>query len=193
MDDRLLQQVRRDRSPKRDELSPEDVLELNALYAKIKEINLDKAVAERIASLTPVERLVEDLKEGKPVERRLRKPHHNTVRAKKRKVKAKYYREVYKPRRNMNLAKMLTTPEGWWKYLTEGSWKKRGVEVELTYEEFVEHIYPVSVGKGLIPVFLRYDSEKPISLENVIVKDTKSRSVVFDGAEHKLRLLGMIL
>ena len=93
----------------------------------------------------------------------------------------------------MNLAKMLTTPEGWWKYLTEGSWKKRGVEVELTYEEFVEHIYPVSVGKGLIPVFLRYDSEKPISLENVIVKDTKSRSVVFDGAEYKLRLLGMIL
>ena len=59
MDDRLLQQVRRDRSPKRDELSPEDVLELNALYAKIKEINLDKAVAERIASLTPVERLRE--------------------------------------------------------------------------------------------------------------------------------------
>jgi hypothetical protein len=177
-------------------LSMEDVRELTELYEKIKAIDLDKAVEERVASRTPVEQLVEDLKANVPNARRALakpKPHYHTVRAKKRKHHRDYVREVYRPRRKAALAEKLSTPEGWWEYLNIAWDKRPDVKVELTYDEFVEYIYPVTAGVGLVFVVLRYDTNKPVRLDNIYIKDTKSRRVLFDGKEHVLRSLGYII
>lgn len=171
-------------------LSPEDVLELQELWEKLKEIDLEKA-------RTPMSELIDRLKNNKEVKKALYKKrgpgrprvHHKT----KKKRKKAYWVQVAKPRRAARLATELRTPEGWWKHLNT-SWKKRKVEVKLSYGEFVEYIYqPIIEGKGRLPIFQRIDPHKAIALANVVVVDSTTREVLFDGNEHVLRVGGFIL
>lgn len=183
---------------KRGELSPEDVLEMQLLWEKVRTIDLDKAVAERIGKLTPVEKMIEGLEKNRSVKdlRRAIKPkklHYKTKKARIRKQKKVYYQEVAKPRRATRVAEQLKTPEGWWDHLHRTSWNKTGTLVELTFEEYLEHIYTPIIGKGRLPLFFRYDKNKPAGLGNILVRDSETYEVLFDGKEFTLRQLGYIL
>lgn len=174
-------------------LSPDEALELQELYEKIREIDLGEVVAERVRGMTSLDKLIDDLKHEKPMVRRAKpKVHHHTKRARRRKKDREYYHEVLKPRRSKKKAEELTTPEGWWKHLTQ-TWKQMETPVDMTYEEFLETIYPVTIGVGYVPIFFRYDPKEAISIGNVLIRDSESRKVVFDGKEHLLRLKGYIL
>lgn len=183
-----------------DKLSPEDALELQALWEKIKAIDLEKAAAERLEKMTPVERMIEALKEQHGDMRKLRKEinrkkslHWKTKRKRKRARENKYYHEVLKAKRSLKRAEQLTTPEGWWQHLNKVSWKPMGAKVKMTYEEFVRYFYEPYIGKGRLVVFYRYDKKGPISLGNVLVRDNETREVVFDGKEYLMEQAGYVL
>lgn len=175
-------------------ISPEEALEMQELYRKIREIDLGEVVAERVRGMTTLDKMIADLEQAKPMNRKAKptKVHHHTKRARRRKKDREYYHEVLKPRRSKKKAEELTTPEGWWKHLMF-TWKQMGTKVDMSYEEFVEVIYPVSAGAGYVPIFFRYDPKEAISIGNVLIRDSESRKVIFDGKEHLLRLMGVLL
>lgn len=60
---------------------------------------------------------------------------------------------------------------------------------EITYEEFLEYVFP-KLGDR-IPIVRRYDTKKGWSLENTIWFDSDDKTkVLFDGNEWRLRQLG---
>jgi hypothetical protein len=179
-------------------MSVEEALEMQELFLKIREIDLGEVNKERLSGMTALDKLINDLKHEQPIATHRRtvakkaKPHYKTVQAKRRRKDREYYHEVLKPRRRRALATELLTPEGWWKYLGN-TWKQMGTVVELTYEQFLEYVYPMSVGSGYVPIFFRYNPKAPLSLGNILVRDSETRKVLFDGKEHLLREMGCIL
>jgi hypothetical protein len=64
--------------------------------------------------------------------------------------------------------------------------------VELTEEEWNREVEP-RIGRENVPVVFLVDREKPVSLGNILVRDSDSRSLLFDGTEYLMRKLGYIL
>lgn len=173
-------------------MSAEDALELAELLGKLKGIDLDAIKAEEETAVT---RLVKDLRNNKTVSRALKGKGrykanlHWKTKAHKRRA---YYAEVGAPRRREKIAEQLTTPEGWYEYLTVG-WHRHKVPYRLTLEEWLSTLYPLTVGRGKVPVFKRYNTRRPMALDNVIVRDMDSREVLFDGADWKMQQMGYTL
>ena len=186
---------------KKDNLSPEDILAIQEVWEKLKGIDLEKAAEERLAKLTPVERMIEALNEKHGDMRKLRKDlnkkkratHWRTKRKRKRAKENRYYHSTLKAKRSLERAEQLKTPEGWWKHLNKVSWKPMKAKVTMTYEEFLEHFYEPYIGKGRLVIFYRYDKQGPISLGNVLVRDNENREVLFDGKEYLLQQAGYVL
>jgi hypothetical protein len=174
-------------------MSPSDALMLSDLLDQLKGIDLNQTAS--VMDATPVDRLISDLKNNKTVSRALKGKGrykanlHWKTKAHRRKA---YYAEVGAPRRRRKIAEQLTTAEGWFAYLVTG-WKIHRTPFTLTLEEWVTQLYPVTVGRGYVPVFQRYNTRRPVSLDNVIVRDAESREVLFDGAEYSLNKLGYTL
>lgn len=175
-------------------LSPEEALEFDSLLKKLQQIDLSEYAKELERGKDDRTKLVEALKANKAVTRQLagkgrpkaRKKQHWKV---ARKKKARYNEMVGEPRRKAKLANLLEEG-GWYPYMME-SWKKHKTEVSLTKEEWDERIAPL-IG-GSVPVLRRYDTKKPVTLHNVIVYDSTTRAVLYDGAEESLRENGYIL
>lgn len=174
-------------------MSPEEMLEAARLLERICRIDLSKLEEERFEALRPVEKLVEDLRNdkklyrgpGKGLGKPKKKVHWKTKRAKWR----QYYQTSVKPRRADKLEEQLTTPEGWYAYVTR-KWKVRDIP-HFSLEEWTETIYPLLGGR--VPYFSRYSTKKGFTLENTLVRATGTGEVIFDGKEHVLRKLGYIL
>lgn len=149
---------------------------------------------EKRNALSPIDRLVEDLKANKDVARKLagkkKREHWKRAKRKKREYDKNRYREHLKPQRKKELAEKLTTARGWWEYLNR-NWRWLKTPVELTEEEWNEVLYPAIYPR--VPVFFRYDAKQPIRLDNLVVKDTETREVLFDGKEWLLRKQGYVL
>lgn len=63
---------------------------------------------------------------------------------------------------------------------------------EITYEEFLEYVFP-KLGDR-IPIVRRYDTKKGWSLSNTIWFDSDDKTkILFDGKEHLMRIKGFIL
>jgi hypothetical protein len=162
-----------------------------ALEEALSKIDLGKVVEAREKSKSTLERHIENLKENRKSERLLKpkrkKMHPKTRLAKKR----KYNREIGVPMRKRRLAILLEEKGGWY-YVCRETWSKKGRTVELTEEEWNEEVEP-GIGREHVPVVFLVDREKPVSLGNILVRDSDSRSVLFDGTEWSMRKMGYIL
>lgn len=173
---------------------PLDEIEgLMEVLGKINQIDLGKIEIEKEAKLTPQEKMIRDLKANRHIKRMLKGKgrykanlHWKTKAARNR----KYWNEIGNPRRRARIAETLNTGEGWYKYLVD-RWRIHRTEVRLTQDEWLSEIYPLLEGR--VPIFRRYDTRKPVALDNVLVRDQDTGSVIFDGAEYRLRKLGYCL
>lgn len=150
------------------------------------------AVAEERAKLTDRQNAANDLLEGKRVSRALRLakrpgPKKQHWRAKRR-WRKQYYREVLVPKERQRKAALLEG-DGWG--LVHDYWHRTCKEYTLTQEEWMEFVEPGVVGKMFY--VNRYDTTKPYTIENLIVRESSTRKVLFDGMEHKLKSLGYML
>lgn len=162
---------------------------LESLLELVNSIDLERAVEEKQAEMTPMDRLVEELRKGGTVVRKKKRPKmHYKVRRRKRR---EYYARVEAPRRKKRLAAQLAQgPQGWYKFLRK-QWQQQSIKVPLTLEEFETILWPAI--EGYVFTVRRYDTKGPIRLDNIWVEDCESRKVLWDGKEHRLRELGMIV
>ena len=176
----------------KDKLSPEDALAFNEMMLQLNQIDLTVYARELADGKSGREKLVETLKANKKLDRGLKgrglKRKKQSWQAKKA-YRKRYNEMVGEPRRKAKLAEELEK-NGWYPYLMHG-WKKNKMPVKITAEEWNSEIAPL-LGES-IPVVRRYDTKKPVCLYNCIVYDSNTRAVLYDGAEAKLRELGMIL
>ena len=180
----------------------QQALELEALLRKIGKVDLDKVQEVERSQLPQMEQLIISLEEGGDFIRKMKdrtgvgrtrstpKVHHSTLRARRRKKYRDYYHTKGRVLRRQATAKLLSTPEGWWKHITQ-KWREKGVEVLMTEEEWLTVVWPTL--EGNVPVITRYNPGLPISLDNLLVYKSNSRTVLFDGKEWKLKELGYIL
>lgn len=175
----------------KDKVRPEDVLEMNDLLRKIGEIDLGQVAVEKEARKTDLERMLDELATNRKVRRIIKGKSSKPLSWQaKRKRRREWARNVGYPRKKAKLAIELTTPEGWWKFLVH-YWRRKKITLALKEEEFYEHIYPL-IEKGNVPIFQRYENKGKISLDNLIVRNTRGE-VLWEGAEWKLRKLGYVL
>lgn len=189
----LKQLMRAQEMEKKGGISWEDVVALNKLNEALQSMTVATLLAKKEAQRSDLDKAIERLKQGKTLDRAIRKvkqprrkQHWRAARRKRR----QYYEAVAEPRRRAKLAEQLTTAEGWWEYLTAG-WRRRKAPYTLSEQEFVETLWPAVAGR--LFVIQRYDSKLPIALDNIYAVRTGTGEVLFDGKEHKLRTLGYIL
>lgn len=172
-------------------LSPELVLELQAVFDQLKGIDLSKLDEEIEQRKTKIEKLTEDVALGNKWERRLHKKkpvgrpklHWKTREANRKATRKKYYENTWKPRRKNELVEELKTSEGWYKHITR-LWKG---EV-MTLEEWEEWLWPKLEGR--VPVFKRDDTKKGWTLDNVSMYESRTGVLISSSEDYKLKLLG---
>lgn len=184
--------------------TPDEALRMIEALEKIRagvfdeKPNAPPGSAERKLKLTPIDQAVETLKAGGTFKRELKrakkvakpKKHWSTKKALKRKYDRERYKEVLRPMRKAALAESIQTAEGWWEVARKG-WERHGVPVEMTEEEFKTVVFPAFYPH--VPVFFRLDKGKGWRLDNLLVRDTESRKVLFDGNDYVLFTLGYTL
>lgn len=175
--------------------SVQELLALSSLLDTIGKIDLKEVEAAVEAQLLPVDKMVRDLKAHKQIARVVKGKgrykanlHWKTKAAKRR----KYYAMIGAPKRKERLAEMISTPEGWFDYLTQQD-KTRGRNLfKITREEWNEHVAPEL--KGRLPIIRRYNTRKPVTLENCYIVDQDNpKDVIWEGSEYRMRRLGYIL
>lgn len=98
---------------------------------------------------------------------------------------AKKYREELMPRR-----KRLAEDGMWWEYYVM-EWKKRGLKIEVSRDEWESEVAGC-IGQENVPMIFRFNTAKPVRLENIIIKDVDTKQVLFDGQEWMLKKLGAV-
>ena len=175
-------------------MTTEELLEASEILQRIMGIDLNKVELERYEALRPVDKLIEDLKQDKALQRgpkakglpRVRKKVHWRT---KRRRNREYYHAKTKWKNLEKRAESLKTGEGWYAHVIL-KWDQRGIP-HFTLEEWLEVIYPLLEGR--VPYFTRYDTGKGYVLDNILVREDKTGDVVFDGKEWLLKKLGYIL
>lgn len=156
---------------------------------------IEAAKQEERDKLTERERAARDILEGKRISRAIvAKPKvgrpRSHWRAKKR-WRKNYYREVVVPKERQRRAALLEG-DGW--SLVHDYWRRSRKEYTITKEEWMDNVEEYVTGKMF--TVNRYDTTKPYSLDNIIVRQTSSGlrgAVLFDGKECALRAKGYIL
>lgn len=182
---------------KKEGMTAEEALELERVLSVIKGIDLDRAIEQKQAEMLPVERAIARLNNGGSLVRRAKaksvrkkKAHWKTRQARKRAENQLYYARRLKDRRREELAEKLKTAEGWWEHVS-GTWKRKRVGLKITKEEWLTEVWPKVEGR--IFITYRYNTKEAMSLGNMLVKDSDTDNVLFDGKEYALRKNGYIL
>ena len=184
------------------QISPEEVIELQRTLDKLSQIDLDRVHEKEIESLPQLEQMLYALENDKSFKRTLKsrqgtgrdrktpKLHHNTRIARSRKYKRDYYHAKGRLQERRKKAQLLSTPEGWYKYLRK-KWQERKVEVKLTEQQWCDIIWPEL--KGNVPIVTRYNTGKAASIDNLLIYKNGTRDVLFDGKEWFMKEQGYIL
>lgn len=175
-------------------ISPDDALMIQRLWEEIQSINLEEVEKEREAKKTSIEKLLEDVKLGKKLERKFgeKRPvgrpklHWKTRVARRAATKRKYYQDTWKPRRKAELAEQLQTAEGWYEHITK-QWK--GEKFGLI--QWKRYLWPKLEGR--VPVFKRVDTKKGWTLDNVVMYESGTRNMMYCPEDLQLMKLGAIL
>lgn len=124
--------------------------------------------------------------------------------AKRKRLQERYYRITYP--RMLRKLHHLVKEQGWFDVMARG-WKQNGWDIQITKEQWDEHIEPILREKQVVPYTERYFPNVPVvSLGNILVYDrgasrspnqaghrSRHEKPVFDGAEWKMRQLGYML
>lgn len=178
------------------DLGPDELLEMLSLMEKLKTPAPRVEVKEPVVEVLSLDRLKGELDSvgGKGALTRAvrggrRKAHWKERKRKQRERMRPYmaqkYKEATMPRR-----KRLAEEGKWWDYYLM-EWKKRGYKVEATEEQWLEYVQPTFTEQS-VPVVFRFNTAKPIRLENLMIRDTETKTVLFDGQDWMLRQLGAI-
>lgn len=179
--------------------------ELLATLERVNTIDLEQLAAEAEAKKTELEKMTEQLRKGVVVHRRLPKwqKHSRSCdgkcggvnkcrrlqsKASRKKYLREYNLKVRAPRRARERGELLA--KGGWFALIRSVWIKHKVPFKVTKEEWEREVGTL---EDWVPVVHRLDPKKPITLENVVVRDRDSRRLLFDGGEYTLKRLGHIL
>lgn len=176
-------------------MTPEETIRWLQLQEVLNRIDLDKVIPAEVPA-TPREKLIRDLetqsakaaitkikKHGKR-----RKMHWKMKKRKQRERMRPYMAERYKkvllPQR-----RRFVEDRNWYGYYVM-EWKKRATRFELTEEQWNEKVGP-RIPEDRVPSVFRIDTSKPVSLANIVVRDSESRTVFYDGTDEQLRELGV--
>jgi hypothetical protein len=187
-------------------LSPHELVELNALFTKAnKKAQLPEKGQEGVAwpegpklpEEQTIDDLVQELRQGKTgsiIKRKIAgKKEPGAPKGKKhwkqkKRLRRERYLAVIKSERKIKKAELLESgPEGWYDHL-KVHWYQKALKIEMTKEEWTNIVWPTLGGR--IPIVRRYDTSGPISLGNILVTQSGTKRVLFDGAEWKLKEMG---
>lgn len=174
-------------------MDPALVQELQELFNQLDKIDLSALEKEQEQRKTSIERIIEDVKLGNRLVRQAakRRPpgrpklHWKTRIANRKKTKAKYYQNTWKPRRAAETAERMLTPEGWYEHITL-YWKGE----RFSLEEWLTVLWPRLEGK--VPAFKRDDVKKGWTLENVCMFESGTSKLLYCPEDWKLAKLGAI-
>ena len=162
------------------------IAKMQELTEKIKGIDLDSLRSDT-ATLAGA---IRDKKAvGRRIKQLVKKPKRRLMtKAQKRKYQREYKRAIVSPALRELRAEMWESGDTWG--IVTKSWKARGIEPEISQEDWMELVHPHIVGS--VFSLNRYDRTQGWSLENIYVVDTK-RTVLWDGKEYSLRKQGYCL
>lgn len=175
-------------------LTAEEALLLQQVWEEVNAIDLSVVEKERQAKLSNMEKLLEDAKLGKKLERKFgekRKPgrpklHWKTRAANRKLTKSKYYQNTWKPRRTAEIVEQLSSPEGWYEYVTK-RWKG---EV-FGKRQWMKYLWPKLEGR--VPVFKRLDTSRGFTMDNIIMYESGSRNILFCPEDYELAKMNATL
>jgi hypothetical protein len=170
-------------------LQPEEVLAMDALGRRLAALDLDAVIKRKLNNRPEMTKAIEKKLEGAiNRKRKKRGPGRPKVHWKTKDRRRRQYRvEVATPRRWAKEAEQWKTGEGWFAYMSK-QWRQNKYPVELTLEQWLEHVYPKVEGR--VFTVQRYIKKEPIRLDNLLILSTENQSVLFDGKEFALEQAG---
>lgn len=167
-------------------MSPEDLLRMLEGLEKIRALPDDLPAINPESLVSKLEQQSTKLALTKASKPRRQKQHWK-IRQKKQRERmrpymARKYREELMPRR-----KKLAEDGMWWEYYVM-EWKKRSLKIEVSREEWEAEVAP-RIGHEHVPIIFRFNTAKPVRLDNLMIKDTDTKEVLFDGQEWMLKKL----
>lgn len=189
----------KEKSVERVSVSAEELTRLRDLFtndAKLKEaMDFGKTEAKMLAERLRREAAIARDKPLELLPKARKKRHYKHVRKKMRAEYRKYAVPAAKRRKAA-----LLEGESW--ELVLDYWTRTKMAYRISREEWMEHVDPLV--RGRVFVVNRYNTKKPISLDNIIVRsavgcrsrrdvNTAVDEVLFDGKEFLLKEMGYIL
>lgn len=170
-----------------------------ALDAVLEALRVDELIRQAAIELPkekPLEAALEELKRDGVIRARTGKIDGRIAagkkRAKKNKARKRKNKEQQRWRRNWNKRMLEEAQQGNWYPYLEGRWRRRKRPLAFSEAEWLEHVQP-SIPDGCVIELRRYDTEKLITLDNIVVYNNANGDVLFDGSEWKMRQDGHIL
>lgn len=123
-----------------------------------------------------------------------KKTHWKAKKRKKRIYQRWYMNRVYKEKTAPVRTKL--AEEGDWYRLYRMEWTKRGFKVEVSEEEWNSVVDPIlnpPEGEKVVPVVYRLNTTKPVALGNILIRNSDTKAIVFDGHDWQLRRLGVLV
>lgn len=170
----------------------DELLRLVELDARIR----DGSLISKLPEPKPLESVLETLKrtgvvkrtgavDGRVAEGKRRKKANAT--RKRNNARQARWRRNWKERQ---LTKALEQGD-WFDYIRR-RWVDQRRKWVIEKEEWDMYVLPC-IEAGVDIQMRRYDTKAPTSLENIVVYNASTGAVLFDGQEHKMRVLGFAL
>lgn len=162
-----------------------DAEKLRAMLDKLQaEQKLNEQLAEEIIPKTAIELKLEEIKlkeDGRKLAGKKR-AKKNKQRKRKNERERGYHKRIRHKRWTM-------AAEGNWWPKVRRTWSQRGLKIDITEEQWNEHVAP-SIPAGVLIAVNRYDTKKGISLDNIFLTESQKSHVLWDGKEHILKIKG---
>jgi len=172
-------------------MTAEEAIQVMKVLGKISQIKTEaekrksQALINELSSVGGKQKLTKATAPKKPGRPKKHWKHKKRVhRTYMREYMNRKYKALIAPKR-----KQLAAEGSWYEYYMM-EWKKRGFKVEVTMEEWEEHVQPRIGDK--VPTLFRLNTSKPVALYNILVKDSGTKETIFDGTDWMLNQLGVL-
>lgn len=172
-------------------MTAEEAVQVMKVLGKISQIKTEaekrksQALINELSSVGGKQKLTKATAPKKPGRPKKHWKHKKRVhRTYMREYMNRKYKALIAPRR-----KQLAAEGSWYEYYLM-EWKKRGFKVEVTKEEWDQHVQP-RIGDR-VPTLFRLNTAKPVALYNILVKDSGTKETIFDGTDWMLNQLGVL-
>lgn len=169
----------------------EKLLRLAELDARLRQTKLE----DMLPKPTPLEEALAAAKKGGAVrlsgkvDGRIEAGRQRAKKNRARKLKSARNRRWKKKWKLESLEKAVNN--NYYEYFSR-RWKNKGRKWLITEEEWLAYVQPM-IPEGCVISLQRYDTQLATTLDNLLVYNSDGGSVLFDGKEHQLRVLGYSL